>query len=317
MSTEQKPLISVVGATSKQGRSVAMTLLKSKQYRVRALTRNRYSAEARGLADLGAEVVVAPLGLGHEKDLVTAFKGAAGAYLMTPQLLPQDNAEFVLGKQLADAAVEAGVGHIVFSTLENVDKISGGKKFTPHFTDKALVADYIRTLPITHSFISLAFFYTNLLEYYVPQMDGDTLLMPIYLPEDFRAPFVDPVTATGPAVLSVLSDPHTFKGKTIPIVGDILSPREMVDTFQRVTGVKAEYRSAFKREELLKFFPGFAANELLVDELIGMVEFAVEYGYFGKEHDLEWSRRLNPETLSWEQFLKSTGWRGDKTQFGL
>ncbi len=317
MSTEQKPLISVVGATSKQGRSVATTLLKSQQYRVRALTRSRDSAEARSLADLGAEVVVAPLGLGHEKDLVAAFKGADGAYLMTPQLLPQDNAEFLLGKQLADAAVEAGVGHIVFSTLENVEKISGGKKFTPHFTDKALVADYIRTLPITHSFVSLAFFYTNLLEYYVPQMDGDTLLMPIYLPEDFRAPFVDPVTATGPAVLSVFSDPQAFKGKTLPIVGDILSPREMVDTFQRVTGVKAEYRSAFKRTELLKYFPGFAANKLLVDELIGMVEFAVEYGYFGKQHDLEWSRNLNPQTLSWEQFLKSTGWRGDKTQFGL
>jgi uncharacterized protein YbjT (DUF2867 family) len=317
MSTEQKPLISVVGATSKQGRSVATTLLKSKQYRVRALTRNPDSAEARSLADLGAEVVVAPLGLGREKELVAAFKGADGAYLMTPQLLPQDNAEFVLGKQLADAAVEAGAGHIVFSTLENVEKISGGTKFAPHFTDKALVADYIRTLPITHTFVSLAFFYTNLLEYYVPQMDGDTLLMPIYLPEDFRAPFVDPVTATGPAVLSVLSDPQTFRGKTLPIVGDILSPREMVDTFQRVTGVKTEYRSAFKREELLKFFPGFAANELLVDELIGMVEYAVEYGYFGKEHDLEWSRRLNPQTLSWEQFLKSTGWRGDKAQFGL
>ncbi|MBW9089278.1 NmrA/HSCARG family protein [Rhizobium wenxiniae] len=317
MSMEQKPLISVVGATSKQGRSVATTLLKSKQYRVRALTRDRDTAGARSLAELGAEVVVAPLGLGHEKDLLAAFKGADGAYLMTPQLLPQYNAEFALGKQLADAAVEAGVGHIVFSTLENVEKISGGKKYTPHFTDKALVADYIRTLPITHSFVSLAFFYTNLLEYYVPQMEGDTLLMPIYLPEDFRAPFVDPVTATGPAVLSVFSNPQTFKGKTLPIVGDILSPREMVDTFQRVTGVKAEYRSAFKREELLKFFPGFAANELLVDELIGMVEFAAEYGYFGKEHDLEWSRRLNPQTLSWEQFLKSTGWRGDKTQFGL
>ncbi|MEI2300545.1 MULTISPECIES: NmrA/HSCARG family protein [Ensifer] len=317
MSAEQKPLISVVGATSKQGRSVATTLLKSNRYRVRALTRNRDSAQARSLADLGAEVVVAPLGIGHEKDLVAAFKGADGAYLMTPQLLPQDNAEFFLGKQLADAAVEAGVGHIVFSTLENVEKISRGKKFTPHFTDKALVADYIRTLPVTHSFVSLAFFYTNLLEYYVPQMEGDTLLMPIYLPEDFRSPFVDPTTATGPAVLSVLSDPATFKGKTLPIVGDIISPREMVETFQRVTGIKTEYRSAFKREELLTFFPGFGANELLVDELIGMVEFAVEYGYFGQEHDLEWSRRLNPQTLSWEQFVKTSGWRGDKTQFGL
>ncbi|MBC2806335.1 NmrA family NAD(P)-binding protein, partial [Rhizobium ruizarguesonis] len=149
---------SVVGATSKQGRSVATTLLKSNQYRVRALTRNRDSEEARSLAALGAEVVVAPLGPGHQKELVAAFAGADGAYLMTPQLLPQYNAEFALGKQLADAAVEAGVGHIVFSTLENVEKISGGKKFTPHFTDKALVADYIRTLPIAHSFVSLAFF---------------------------------------------------------------------------------------------------------------------------------------------------------------
>ena len=287
MSIERKPLISVVGATSKQGRSVVTSLLKSNRYRVRALTRNRDSEAARSLAALGAEVVAAPLGLDHRKELVTAFSGADGAYLMTPQLMPQDNAEFALGKRLADAAVEAGVGHIVFSALENVEKISGGKKFTPHFTDKALVADYIRTLPVTHSFVSLAFFYTNLLEYYVPQKEGDTLLMPIYLPEDFRAPFVDPTTATGPAVLSVLSDPENFKGKTLPIVGDIVSPREMVQTFQRATGIKAEYRSAFKREELLKYFPSFGSNEVLVDELIGMVEFAVEYGYFGKERDLE------------------------------
>lgn len=199
MSQERKPLISVVGATSKQGRSVATTLLKSNQYRVRALTRNRDSTAARNLADLGAEIVVAPLSLGHEKELVAAFDGADGAYLMTPQLEPQGNAEFTLGKLLADSAVEAGVGHIVFSTLENVDKITGGRKFTPHFTDKALVGDYIRTLPVTHSFVSLAFFYTNLLEYYVPKMEWDTLLMPIYLPEDFRAPFVDPTTATGPS----------------------------------------------------------------------------------------------------------------------
>lgn len=317
MPIEQKPIISVVGATSKQGRSVASTLLKSNRYRVRALTRNRESEEARGLAALGAEIVVAPLGPGHQRELVAAFTGADGAYLMTPQLLPQDNAEYVLGKQLADAAVEAGVRHVVFSTLENVEEISGGKKFTPHFTDKARVADYIRTLPVTHSFVSLAFFYTNLLEYYVPQMEGDTLLMPIYLPEDFRAPFVDPTTATGPAVLSVLSDPETFSGKTLPIVGDLISPREMVETFQRVTGIKTEYRSAYKREELLRYFPGFAENELLVDELVGMVEFAVEYGYFGKEKDLDWSRRLNPEALSWEQFLKSTDWRGTRKQFGL
>lgn len=316
MSKEHKRLISVVGATSKQGRSVATTLLESNQYRVRALTRNRDSAEARSLADLGAEIVLAPLSLGHQRELAAAFEGADGAYLMTPQLAPEGNAELALGKQLADAAVEAGVGHIVFSTLENADKITAGKKFVPHFTEKALVADYIRGLPVNHSFVSLAFFYTNLLEYYVPQMEGDTLLMPIYLPENFRAPFVDPTTATGPAVLSIFSEPDTFKGKTLPIVGEMISPREMVETFQRVTGIKTEYRSAFKRDELLRYYPAFGANDLIVKELIGMVEYAVEYGYFGNEHDLDWSRRLNPETLSWEKFLKTSGWRGGRHQFG-
>ncbi|MDV4178847.1 NmrA/HSCARG family protein [Rhizobium brockwellii] len=317
MSAHEKPLIAIAGATSKQGRSVAATLLESQRFRVRALTRKKDSPEALRLEERGAEIVAVPLELGRQRDLVAAFKGADGAFLMTPPIAPPETIETPLGRQLADAAVEAGVGHIVFSTLENVDKITRGKKYAPHFTDKARVADHIRGLPISHSFIMLAFFYTNLLEYYVPRMEGDTLLLPVYLPEDFRAPFVDPLTATGPAVLEIFSNPERYNGRTLPIVGDIISPGEMIETFQRVTGLKAAYRNAFTRDGLLHYFPEFAANELLVREILGMVEYAVDYGYFGKEHDLEWSRRLNPGTLNWEQYLRTTGWRGDKRSFGL
>lgn len=317
MTIHEKPLIAIVGATSKQGRSVATTLLQSQSFRVRALTRSKDSPSARALQALGAEIVTVPLELGRTKELVDAFEGAAGAFLMTPPVAPPDTSEAQLGRQLADAAVEAGVGHVVFSTLENVEKISGGTKYAPHFTDKAKVADYIHGLPVSHSFVMLAFFYTNLLEYYVPRYDGDTLLLPIYLPEGFAAPFVDPLTATGPVVLEIFSHPERYNGKTLPIVGDIISPREMVDTFRRVTGLKAEYRNAFSREGLLRYFPEFAGNELLVRELLGMVEYAVEYGYFIAEHDLGWSRRLDPDTLNWEQFLRTTGWRGEKRAFGL
>jgi uncharacterized protein YbjT (DUF2867 family) len=317
MSAHEKPLIAIVGATSKQGRSVATTLLDSQRFRVRAFTRKKDSPEALRLEKRGAEIVTVPLELGRQKDLVAAFKGADGAFLMTPPIAPPETIEAPLGRQLADAAVEAGVGHIVFSTLENVEKITGGMKYAPHFTDKARVADHIRGLPVSHSFVMLAFFYTNLLEYYVPRMEGDTLLLPVYLPEDFRAPFVDPLTATGPAVLEIFSNPERYNGKTLPILGDIISPGEMIETFQRVTGLKAAYRNAFTRDGLLHYFPEFAANELLVRELLGMVEYAVDYGYFGKEHDLDWSRRLNPDTLNWEQYLRTTGWRGDKRSFGL
>ncbi|WP_153769033.1 NmrA/HSCARG family protein [Labrenzia sp. CE80] len=316
-SADEKPIIVVTGATSKQGRSVATSLQESGSFQVRALSRRSDTPTARTLIDLGVEVVTLPLELGHEKALVQAFRGAKGVFLMTPPIAPPATHEFPLGRQLADAAVEAGIEHIVFSTLENVDKISGGSKYAPHFTDKALIADYIRTLPISHTFIMLSFFYTNLLEYYTPRLEGDKLLVPIYLPEDFQAPFVDPLTATGPIAVEIFSNPGRYNKQTLPIVGDLISPREMLDTFRRVTGRNAEYRNAYTKAGLLQYFPEFANNDLLVRELLGMAEYAVEFGYFGKDRDLTWSRRIDSTALSWEQFLRSTGWQGDRRSYGV
>ena len=217
MSTNENPLIVIAGATSKQGRSAARSLLASGRFRVRALTRRKDTPEALALAGLGAEVIAVPLELDRKTQLVAAMTGADGAFLMTPTIAPPDTHEAPLGIQLADAAVEAGVGHIVFSTLENADRRTAGRKYVPHFTDKAWVADHIRGLNVPHTFVMLSFFYTNLLEYYVPRMDGDTLLLPIYLPEDFRAPFVDPLTATGAVIQEIFSNPGHYANRTLPI----------------------------------------------------------------------------------------------------
>jgi uncharacterized protein YbjT (DUF2867 family) len=317
VTSNNKPLITVVGALSKQGRSVAHSLLESGKYRVRALTRRVDAPEAQALAKQGAELVNIPLELGQTKDLIEAFRGSQGAFLMTPPIMPPATHETELGKQLADAAVEAGVQQVIFSALENVEKITEGKKWAPHFTDKARVEEYIRTLPVVSSFVYLAYFYTNFVEYYQPRMDGDTLVFPIYLPKDYRAPFVDPLTATGPAVLEVLDHPEKYAGKSLPVIGDMITPGEMVETFTRVTGKKAAYSSAFTREELLHHFPPFAAMEGFVDESMGMVQYTVEYGYFRNDRDLLWSRQIDPKALTWEQFLRTTGWQGIGKSFGL
>lgn len=311
----EKPLITVVGVLGKQGFSVARSLLASGQYRVRGITRRVETLQARELAALGAELVCLPLELGYREAYEQAFHGSYGAFVMTPGIAPPDTHEAALGVELADAAVAAGVGHVVFSSLEHVDAITNGTKFAPHFTDKARVEAYIRTLPVRSTFIQMAFFYTNLMEFYTPYQRDDTLVFPIYLPEDFRAPFVDPLTATGPAVLEIFSNPELYAGRTLPVVGDVLSPREMVETFTRVTGRKADYSPAYTREEFLGHFPEYAANELLVDEIIGMAEYAVEYGYFTEGRDLEWSRRIQPDTLNWEAFLRATGWQGEKVAY--
>jgi uncharacterized protein YbjT (DUF2867 family) len=315
MKQSNKPLITIVGVLGKQGRSAADTLLQSGRYRVRGITRRVNSPEALSFAEQGAELVSIPLDLGYKQHFVEAFRGSEGVFLMTPNIIPPQTHEFELGKQLADAAMEAGVQHIVFSSLENVDQITQGKKFAPHFTDKARIEEYIRTLPITSSFIYMAFFYTNLAEFYTPTMNGDTLIFPMYLPKDFRAPFVDPLTATGPVIMEIFSNPGRYAGQSLPVIGDFISPQEMVDTFVRVTGKKAVYSSAFTRNDFLHHFPTFSSNELLVREILGMAEYAVEYGYFRKDRDLLWSRQIDPDSLNWEQFLRKTGWQGQKLSF--
>lgn len=315
MKHDDRPLITIVGVLGKQGRSAAQSLIESGRYRVRGITRRINSPEALKLAEQGVELIRLPLDLGYKKEFAKAFRGSDGVFLMTPNIAPPATHEFELGKQLADAAVEAGVGHIVFSSLENVDKISGGKLFAPHFTDKAKVEEYIRTLPVTSSFIYMAFFFTNLIEFYTPRLKGNTLVFPIYLPKDFRAPFVDPLTATGAAVLEIFSNPDKYSGKSLPVIGDIISPQEIVETFTKVTGKKAEYSSAYSRDEMLHHFPEFASNEDLVREILGMAEYAVEYGYYSKDRDQEWSRKVNPQSLTWEQFLRKTGWTGQKLSY--
>jgi uncharacterized protein YbjT (DUF2867 family) len=313
-----KPLITVVGAASKQGRSVADALLDSGRYRVRALTRRRDSQPVQALAQKGAEVVVAPLELGRQAELTKALKGSAGAFLMTPPIVkvPPAETELTLGKELADAAVAAGVEHVVFSGLENVEARTGGTKWAPHFTDKAKVEDYIRSLPVRSSFVYLAFYYTNFLEYYVPRRGEDGITFAIYLPPDIPMPFCDPLTAAGPAVREIFDHPAQYAGKTLPVIGEFISAQEMVNTFARVTGQRARYASAYSREDLLRHFPGFAADEHLVRELVGMVEYAVEYGYYAPERDLTWSRKIDPHAVTWEQFLKRSKWQGDLLSYG-
>jgi hypothetical protein len=48
-----------------------------------------------------------------------------------------------------------------------------------------------------------------------------------------------------------------------------------------------------------------------------MAEYAVEYGYYRKDRDLLWSRQVNPSSVSWEQFLRTTQWQGQKQSFGV
>lgn len=82
------------------------------------------------------------------------------------------------------------------------------------------------------------------------------------------------------------------------MIGQVLTTRQIVDIFIQVTVQRAHQASAYAREDLLRHFPAFGADEWLVRELLGKVTYAVDYGYYAPERDLAWSRRNDPIALT-------------------
>src|SRR5438445_1703804 len=159
-------LIAVVGATGQQGGAVVRALQASGQFKVRALTRN--PAKHPKMAD---EVVAADLN--RPETLRAAFAGAHGVFVVTNAWeAGRDESKQALAA--VNAAKDAGVQHLIWSTLPNVETISGGKIAVPHFTDKAKVERIVREAGFAyHTFVIAPFYYQNLLGAMAPQKQAD------------------------------------------------------------------------------------------------------------------------------------------------
>lgn len=89
--------------------------------------------------------------------------------------------ELSQGKNVADAAKEGGVSHIIFSSLLNVTKTSGGRlTHVPHFDAKADIEEYIRGTGVPSTFVLPGYFMSNLPHMIRPKEDGTlTLSLPV------------------------------------------------------------------------------------------------------------------------------------------
>ena len=95
-------------------------LLAQGRFKVRVATRNLASDGARALSARGVEVVKADLL--DPTTLGAAFAGAHGAFLVTNFWEPNQGArEAEIGTAAVKAARSAGVEHLIWSTLPDVD----------------------------------------------------------------------------------------------------------------------------------------------------------------------------------------------------
>src|ERR1700674_1387625 len=166
MERTNKKAIAVVGATGQQGGAVVRALQAGNQFKVRALTRN--PAKHRELAD---EVIQADLN--RPETLKPAFAGTHGVFLVT-NFAEQGTNELKQATAAVRAAKDAGVKHVVWSTLPDVEAISGGKFHVPHFTGKAKVDRIVKEAGFAnHTFVIAPFYYQNLLGALAPQRQAD------------------------------------------------------------------------------------------------------------------------------------------------
>jgi len=227
MSTDERKLIAVVGATGQQGGAVVRALQAGGRFKVRALT--RHPDKHRGLAD---EVVAADLD--RPQTLSAAFEGAHGVFLVTNFWEGAD--EIQQATAAVHAAKAAGVEHLVWSTLPDVEAISGGKHHVPHFTGKAKVDRIVREAGfVNHTFVIAPFFYQNLAGVMAAQKQEDgSLGWSLPLDPDARGIHMGDIRELGDIVAGAFAHPDVAgHGEYLPLVGDLMSFDEIIATLNR------------------------------------------------------------------------------------
>ena len=282
----------VFGATGNQGSSVIKYVLNdpelSREFRIRAITRDTNSEKAAQLKELKVEVVQGDVT--DKASLEAAMTDVHTVYIMTtPDFSPNAvEVEFNGGKSLADTAVAKGVQYIIFSTLPNVTEISAGKcvKVTP-FDAKAKVEQYIRGLPVNSAFVSPGFFMENFnYPFYKPQktLDGSWIL-PRDTPAESKVPFIDAGRDLGKYVGAILAQPDKYHGKTLCLAVKQYTWQEIADLISKITGQKVTFM-LISSDEFKAMVP-FAQD--LFDEGFLYVD---EFGYWGRDSEKEtaWAR---------------------------
>ncbi len=216
-----KPItVAVSGATGTQGGALARLLLQ-RGHRVRALTRRPTSLGASELRALGADVRAADLD--DPASVERAAEGADSFFLMATPYEAGVKAEVRQACRAADAARDAGVRHLVYSSVASADRHTG----IPHFDSKAEIEEHVRSLGTAFNIVGPVFFMENLLgPAFVQGLRAGSLAMPLPASRALQVVAVEDIAAF---VCLVLERPTEFEAKRIDIASDSLTGPQMAE----------------------------------------------------------------------------------------
>jgi len=247
----------VFGATGLQGGSVARELARTKRFsELRLVSRDVKKEALHQLAveitKLGVNVRLVQCDLNSPAQVKIALEGATHSFLVTnwPELFFANGAkpgkegfeagrkageiELAQGKNWVDACKECNLQFVIYSGLENVEKLTKG--LIPnvyHFNFKGQVEEYMwKQLPGRACSVRLGFYLENFKTHFVPDADG-TLRIPIGH---------DPigcisVADTGKVVDGIFKEgPHKWAGKALGVSSQNLTGRDIAVVWSQAIG---------------------------------------------------------------------------------
>lgn len=221
-------LVAVIGATGRQGSAVTRHLLAD-GWRVRALTRDPSSAAARAVAELGAE-----LHRVDSEDLTTlrpALRSVYGVFNVQNPMTSSLEAEVRQGRNVAQAAAEAGVGHVVYGAAGIGDEPTGvgswDSKLTvaQHFRDHGLRLTVLRPMAFMELMTDKGYYPNITVWHLMPKLMGATRPIGWLCLDDL-----------GAIAARVFADPERWGNTAVNLVSDVRSIDECRALWRELTG---------------------------------------------------------------------------------
>lgn len=307
MSANKKVLV-VFGATGKQGGSVINSILEdpkaAAQFSIRAITSDPSKPSAQALTKRGVECVSA--NLEDEASLRAALKNAYAVFAVTNFWEnPKAEVEIQQGKNIADISKEFGIQHLIWSSLLNITKLSGGKlSKVAHFDSKAEVEEYIRQIGVPATFFMPGFYMANIPGQSLNNMQGAyNFALPI--PIDSPIPLLDTEADTGKFVKGILLHREKVLGARIYGATDYYTPEQIIADFQaaKPEAGKGGATREIPGEMFKKILSTKGLPEPLQEELLQNMQLMPQFGYYGGASLVDSHSIVGEPLTTWKEFV--------------
>ncbi len=303
-----KKIIAVVGATGAQGGGLVRAILEDKNgpFTARAITRDVNSDKAKALAEAGAEVVKGDAD--DMKSLKKAFADAHGAFCVTffwEHMKPEK--ELSQARNMAQAAKDAKVEHVIWSTLEDTRKwipLSDdrmptlmGKYKVPHLDAKGEANAIFTELGVPTTFLVTSFYWDNFINFGMGPKKGADGKLAITLPMGKKKLAGIAAEDIGKTAYRIFEEGDEHIGKTIGIAGGHLTGAQMAKALSKALGQDIRYNEVTPEAFRGFGFPG-------ADDLGNMFQFFRDFDQDCCDaRSISETKKLNPELLNFDRWL--------------